>query len=242
MTSYAHLIPNNDSQRLAALQAYRLLGSGDDPVFDEMVRLVAQLFQVPIALISLVAEDTVEFTGNFGLPGIHEVGRPDSVCSVAVLSDETTVFENLHTNPCQLTNQAAAQQLNLGFYAGHPLHTAAGYNIGALCIIDHHPRQVSGAERARLAALADIVMQLFDLRLVALEQPAVAAALWDAIHRRISTSLTRLETLRSLAQWEESAATAAAQQYQHSIEEETRLVLQTLSAEIHLALQQVAST
>lgn len=241
MSDYTHLIPANDPQRLAALQAYRLLGTKPDAVFDELVRLVAQLFEVPIALISLVAQDTVEFTGNFGLPNVRVVARPDSVCSVAVLHDTTTVFKDLHADPCQLTNQVAAQQLNLGFYAGHPLHTSTGYNIGSLCVIDHQPRALSALEQQRLAALADIVLELFDLRLAVLEWPEVAPAMWDAIHRSIGTSLTRIDTLRSLGQWEESAATTTAQQYQRSIDEEAQLVIQALRAEVRAALQQVAT-
>ncbi|OUJ69180.1 GAF domain-containing protein [Hymenobacter crusticola] len=242
MTEYAHLIPANDPQRLAALQAYRLLGTTPDAVFDELTRLVAQLFAMPIALISLVAEGTVEFTGNFGLSEVRAVDRPDSICSVAVLQDTTTIFEDLHANPCALTNPMAAQQLNLGFYAGHPLHTPAGYNIGALCLIDHQPRSLSEAERQRLEALAGIVLELFDLRLAVLEQPAVAVALWETIYQRISTSLTRLETLRSLSTWEESAATPAAQLYQRSIDEEAQLVLQALQGEVRAALRQVAAS
>jgi GAF domain-containing protein len=225
MTDYVPLIPANDTQRLAALQAYHLLGTGPDAVFDELVRLVAQLFDVPIALISLVAEDTVEFQGNFGLADVRVVDRPDSVCSVAVLHEATTVFEDLHTNPCQLTNQEAAQQLNLGFYAGHPLRTPTGYNIGALCIIDHQPRVVSEPERTQLELLADIVIHLFDLRLTVLERPEVATA---------------IETLRALGQWEDSVTTLAAQQYRRSIDEEAQLIIQALGAEVRAALRQVA--
>jgi hypothetical protein len=242
MIDYPHLVPANDAQRLAALQTYQLLGTTPDAVFDELVRLVAQLFEVPIALISLVAKDTVEFAGNFGLPGVRVVSRPDSVCSVAVLQNTTTLFEDLHADPCQLTNQLAAQELNLGFYAGHPLHTTAGYNIGSLCVIDHQPRSLSEPEQQQLAALADIVLELFDLRLAVLERPTVAPAMWAAIHGSIGTSLTRIDTLRALGQWEESAATTAAQQYQRSIDEEIHLVIQALRAEVRAALRQVAAS
>jgi GAF domain-containing protein len=242
MTDYTHLIPANDPQRLAALQAYHLLGKTPDTVFDELVRLVAQLFGVPIALISLVAKDTVEFAGNFGLSDVRVVDRPDSICSVAVLHETTTLFEDLHADPCQLTNQVAAQQFNMGFYAGHPLHTRTGYNIGSLCVIDHQPRTLSGLEQQRLATLADVVLDLFDLRLAVLERPKAAQAMWDAIHRRIGTSLTRIDTLRALSQWEESNTTPAAQQYQRSIEEEAHLVIQDLRDEVKTALRQVATT
>ena len=52
MDIYRGLIPENDGQRLAALRAYNVLGASPDGVFDEMVRLTAKLFGVPVALIS----------------------------------------------------------------------------------------------------------------------------------------------------------------------------------------------
>lgn len=241
MDTYRGLIPENEGQRLAALRAYRLLGTAPEGVFDEIVRLTAKLFDVPIALISLVDQDRVEFKANRGLEGVHEVPRNDSICSVAVLQHETTVFENLHENPCQLTNPLAAQQNNFGFYAGHPLVTRAGLNIGALCVLDRKPRLVSGPERQRLATLADQVMQLFDLRALLERKPAAGAATWQLIYRRIEESLTRMETLRALAQWEESDQTDGAQQYQASVNEEAARVLQALQTELESVRQHFAS-
>lgn len=239
MTGYPHLIPANDPRRVAALQAYHLLGTDPDALFDEIVRLTAKLFDVPVALISLVSEQEVEFQGNYGLPGVRKVSREDSICSVAVLSDTATVYENLHADPCHLTNQAAADALNLGFYAGHPLHTADGYNIGALCVIDHQPRQLSVTELTRLATMAGLVVQLFELRVALEDQPPTAAALWEHIYRSIDASLTRIDTLRALDQWEESTHTTASQGYQQAINEEALRITQTVTAELEAARAQL---
>ncbi|MDO7873198.1 GAF domain-containing protein [Hymenobacter sp. ASUV-10] len=237
--SYAALIPTNDPQRLAALRAYNLLSGPNDPVFDELVRLTAVLFGVPIALISLVEEDHVAFRGNYGLDGITQVARQDSICSVAVLHEHTTVFENLHADPCLLTNQAAARQLNLGFYAGHPLHTAEGYNIGALCVIGHQARAMSAVERQRLAALADVVMQLFELRATLQQQPEAARAMWRAVYAHIETSLARIDTLRELGKWEVSPQTPEAHSYQQSIDDELWMITHALITQIKAAIAQL---
>ncbi|AWM34532.1 GAF domain-containing protein [Hymenobacter nivis] len=96
---------------------------------------------------------------NYGLgPGLDIVDRGETLCSVAMLSEETTVFENLHDHPCDLINPFLVKQLYLGFYAGHALRTAAGYPIGVLCIIGHEPRTFSEAESELLARLATVVM------------------------------------------------------------------------------------
>ena len=76
------LVPPNESQRLEALAPYLVLGNAPDAVFDELVRLTAKLFNVPIALVSLVEEGSVWFKANFGLAGAERVARNESMCSV----------------------------------------------------------------------------------------------------------------------------------------------------------------
>ncbi len=235
MPTPTSLIPENDPLRVIALRTYSLLGTAPDAVFDEIVRLTAKLFKVPVALVSLVDEDNVEFLANFGLEAPRTVARADSICSVAVLNDGTTVFEDLHANPCLLTNPYAAQQLNLGFYAGHALKTDEGHNIGSLCIIDHKARLLSEAESRHLTALAAVAMDLIDLRHNLQQHPDTAMAMWLLIYRSIESSLLRIDTLRELLAWEEAPTTEAAIAYQRSLDEEADLIVQLLNTQINAA-------
>jgi GAF domain-containing protein len=230
------LVPATDSHRLAALAPYLLLGSAPDAVFDEVVRLTAKLFQVPIALVSLVEEGSVWFKANFGLGDAERVARNESICSVAILQDETTVYHDLSREPCHLTDPSVARAQNLRFYAGHPLRTADGQAIGALCIIDRQPRVLTSAEQARLQALAALVMKLLDLRLALHQQPERSSATWLQLYQHLDLSLTRLDTLTELASWEETLDTPAARHYQTALDEEAALVTQALDRQINLAL------
>lgn len=233
------LIPANEAERLTALAPYRVLGTSPDAVFDEVVRLTAKLFQVPIALVSLVDEGSVWFKTNFGLAGAERVARNESVCSVAILQDETTVFSDLVAEPCQLTDPGVAEALQMRFYAGHPLRNQQGYNIGALCVIDHQPRRLSAVEQQRLQALAGIVMQLLELRLALQQRPEHTKQVWLALYDHLDVSLNRLDTLAELARWEESTTTPAALNYQQSRNEEAELVIQKLQQQVALALANV---
>lgn len=134
--STSSLLPANEQERLTALAPYRVLGTAPDAVFDEVVRLTAKLFNVPIALVSLVDEGSVWFKANFGLAGAERVARNESICSVAILHDDTTVYGDLVAEPCRLTEPGVAEALQMRFYAGHPLCDDNGYHIGALCVID----------------------------------------------------------------------------------------------------------
>lgn len=236
MQAPTSLIPANDQQRLQALAPYLTLGTAPDAVFDEVVRLTAKLFNVPIALVSLVEEGSVWFKANFGLAGATHVSRDESVCSVAVLQADTTVYEDLRREPCQLIRPGVAEALHMQFYAGHPLRNEAGYQIGALCIVDHQPRQLSAPERARLQNLAAIVMKMLDLRLALHRQPASASAMWVQLYDHLDTSLTRLDTLAELAHWEESPTSSAARQFQRSLDEEAELVITLLDKQATDAL------
>ena len=239
MPSLDPLIPTNEPERLQALAPYRVLGTSPDVVFDEVVRLTAKLFNVPIALVSLVDEGSVWFKANFGMAGAQSVARNESICSVAILQDDTTIYSDLVTEPCKLTDPGVAEALQMQFYAGHPLSNGAGYNIGALCIIDRQPRQLSALEQQRLQALARIVMQMLDLRLALHQQPEHASAIWVRLYDHLDTSLTRLDTLAELARWEDSPTTPAALDYQQSREEEAALVIGRLQQQVAAALAEV---
>lgn len=236
------LLPYNEEERLLALAPYRVLGTAPDAVFDETVRLTAKLFDVPIALVSLVDEGSVWFKANFGMGGIDRVARNESICSVAILQEETTVYSDLQADPCTLTDPGVAEAMQMRFYAGHPLRTSDGHAIGALCIIDRQARQLSAPETHRLQELAAVVTQLLDLRLALHQHPEQASATWVSLYDHLDTSLKRLDTLAELARWEESPTTPTAIHYQQAREDEIELVTRTLARQVAAAKATINSS
>lgn len=235
--SYLGPSPVLEAMRLQALQPYQLFNTMRDETFTELVRLAAKLFNVPIGIIAFVEDEEVRFGLNYGLdPEMDRVNRWETLCSVAMLHDETSVFENLQAQPCDLINPGLVQRLNLGFYAGSALRTKEGYSVGVLCVIDHKPRTFSPAEANLLERLAAVVMSLLDLRLQLLQEPSWNQDLWAAIYERIESSVTRLETLASLASWEKTADSEAAVAYSQSTQEEILRVIAVLTEQIQ-ALQ-----
>jgi GAF domain-containing protein len=230
---HLQLTPLPESLRLEALRPYQLVNTLQDETFAELVRLAAKLFNVPVGIIAFVEEDEVRFGLNYGLdPTLDRVNRWETLCSVAMLHEGTSVFENLHEQPCDLINPALVQQLNLGFYAGSALRTKEGYSIGVLCVIDHKARSFSPEEATLLERLAEVVMSLLDLRLHLAQQPTWNQQLWAAIYGRIETSIIRLDTLAALASWEEQADSEAAQSYRQSTQDEVLRVIGVLNEHI----------
>ncbi len=188
--------PPDESLRLQALRPYQLFNTMQDETFTGLVRLAARLFHVSIGIIAFVEEEEVRFGLNYGLaPDLDRVNRWETLCSVAMLHEEVSVFEDLEAQPCDLINPILVQRLRLGFYAGSALRTPAGHAIGVLCVIDHQPRTFTPAEADLLQRLSALVMDLLGLRLHLLQQPTWDQPLWAAVHARLTDAILHLETL-----------------------------------------------
>lgn len=182
MTKY-DIIPANDAERLGALHRYKILDAPADEAFNNIARIMADVFRVPVALISLVDKEKVFFKGNVGLPGVHYTERGASLCSFAVLSPDPTVFEEPLKEPCLLANPLVHGSFGLRFYAGAPLITNDGYNIGAVCLVDKKPRHFTDDEKATLVRFSKLVMEEIELRHTALIQYEFEKALMQSKER-----------------------------------------------------------
>jgi GAF domain-containing protein len=173
-----------------------------------------------------VEEQTVQFRLNVGLPAeTRRENRDESLCSIAILREGTTVYENLPLDPCELAQPGLVQRLNLQFYAGSPLRTAAGFPVGVLCVLDHQPRPFTAEDRALLTQLAGVVMQMLDSRVQLAYQGELN---WQTLYDQIETSVMRLSTLAALAKWEDHDQTPGAIAYRQSTREEISRVLNAL--------------
>jgi GAF domain-containing protein len=154
------IIPGNERERLEAVRFYSLLNNLPEKFFHNLARIVAQTFSTPIALIALVEEEQVVFKGNSGMEGTKAVSRGVSLCSLAVLDDEPTVFEDALKEPCLLKNPLVAGQFGLRFYAGAPITTPEGFHIGTVCVVDKKPRSFSEEDKKLLQQFAQNAMAL----------------------------------------------------------------------------------
>ncbi|OLY94685.1 GAF domain-containing protein [Cnuella takakiae] len=161
------IIPHNDLQRVTALRRYNILDSAPEQSFTNIVQLASEFFNVPIALISLVDTTRVHFKANVGLGNMLYEDRGKSLCSLAVLNDKATVFENALEEPNLVYHPLVTGSFGLRFYAGAPLISSDGFNIGTLCIIDKQPRSFGPKQARQLEQFAAIAMNDIELRLAA---------------------------------------------------------------------------
>ncbi len=157
------VIPENEPGRLAAVRRYDVLDSPPDGAFERITALAARLYGVPIAIVSIVDTDRIWFKSHHGLE-IDHVDRDAGLCASAILHDGPWLVPDARTDPRTLTNPLVAGAFGLGFYAGVPLTTHDGFNLGMLCVLGHEPRHVTDSELRTLTDLASLVMDELELR------------------------------------------------------------------------------
>ena len=150
--------------RMEAVRRYQILDTPEDGAFDRITALAARLFSVPIAIVSVVDEDRIWFKSHHGLD-INQIDREPGLCDSAIRQPEPWIIEDARLDSRALSNPLVAGELGLQFYAGIPLRTRDGYNLGTLCIIDRAPRTLSPAEVSTLEDLAAIVMHDLEQRM-----------------------------------------------------------------------------
>lgn len=144
--------PKNESARLAALKALSILDTLPEDRFDRITGFARELFQIPIALISLVDTHRQWFKSRSGLDA-EETPREVSFCGHAILADDIFVVEDAMADPRFADNPLVTGPPFVLFYAGMPL-AASGFRVGTLCLIDHKPRHFSNRDRSLLKKLA----------------------------------------------------------------------------------------
>jgi len=156
--------PGEEAARLAAVRRYEVLDTPEDGAFDRITALAARHFGVPIAIVSIVDHDRIWFKSHHGVE-VREVGRDPGLCASAILHDGPWVVEDAAVDPRTLANPLVAGELGLRFYAGVPLTTQDGFNLGTLCVIDREPRVLDEQDMRTLRDMAGIVMDELELRL-----------------------------------------------------------------------------
>jgi sigma-B regulation protein RsbU (phosphoserine phosphatase) len=160
------LLPPNETERLAAVHRYDVLDTPPDGAFERITALAARLFDVPIAIVSIVDTDRIWFKSHHGLD-IIQIDREPGLCASAILQPEPWLVTDAKLDPRTLANPLVAGEFGLRFYAGVPLTTRDGFNLGTLCVIDQQPREVTPDQVATLTDLASLVMDELELRLAA---------------------------------------------------------------------------
>lgn len=139
------------------LKKYKILYTKTEPIFDQLAAITATMMNTPIAMINFVDRDVVwtkaDQDGYIG----QEMDRELSLCSLAILNDSITVFEDLVKSPAMLSNPLFVGESGMRFYAAAAITTDEGFRVGAVCIVDKKPRIFKDEDRRKLERIALMV-------------------------------------------------------------------------------------
>lgn len=155
--------PSNEAERLQALKNYRILDTLPELAFDDFTLLASQICEAPIALVTFVDAERQWFKSRSGL-AIHETSRDVAFCSHAILEDNFFEVPDALNDDRFFDNPLVVGSPNIRFYAGAPLQSPTGENVGTLCVLDLVPRELTEEQKAALRALGRQIIRLLEMR------------------------------------------------------------------------------
>jgi len=157
-------IPYNEQQRLKDLYSFNILDSQQEEDYEDLVHLVSDICNCPMASITFIDKDRQWFkaTKNIDFP---EGNRGDSFCGHAILEKEVLIVEDASKDERFFDNPNVTGGLKGAFYAGAPIVSPNGYALGSVCAIDKVPRKLTGQQLVALQRIARQISRLLELRL-----------------------------------------------------------------------------
>ncbi|KWV95187.1 sensor histidine kinase [Erythrobacter sp. AP23] len=178
----------DEDKRLAILAAHGVDALVDDPELQELVELVAKICAAPMALVTMVEEGRQLFLTRTGIDA-RETPRSTSFCAHAMLGSEAMEVCDAHEDERFADNALVTGPPYIRFYAGHPLISAEGAPLGALCVIDTVPRSagLTGFQQESLGVLARAVMRRISQRRLGETAQEAVAVRDDYLQRMIDS-------------------------------------------------------
>jgi GAF domain-containing protein len=143
-----------EAKRLQAVHELDILDTAPETDFDDIVRLAAMIFKVPISTVTILDAHRQWFKSALGLD-VRETARDISFCTHAIEQSAPFIVENAKTDPRFAENPLVVDSPHLGFYAGVPLLNSEKMAIGTFCIMDRMPRALTPEEIDILQILAN---------------------------------------------------------------------------------------
>ena len=180
----------SEADRVAALKSYAILDTPRETEFDDVVRLAAETFAAPIAVVNLVSDDRQWFKAEIGI-GTRELPLDVSICAHAILQNDFLIVPDTRADPRFDGNPLVTASEGLRFYAGAILRSAEGLPIGTVCVLDREPRPggITPHQHLVLEVLARQVMTQLELRKALVEQQLRAEELRGEVRQRANAEI-----------------------------------------------------
>lgn len=155
--------PINEEKRLESLKELKISDTEIEKSYDDITKLIAEICEVPISLVSLIDENRQWFKSHHGIDA-NETPREYAFCAHAILQDGIFEINDSRKDERFSDNPLVTDDPNVIFYAGIPLKTPDDHALGTLCVIDHRPKDLNEFQKNALKVLGQQVSNMFELR------------------------------------------------------------------------------
>lgn len=166
MVALAQCNIGGEDARLAALHRYDVLDTRPEEAFDRITRLIKVVLEMPMVVVSLVDRDRQWFKSKQGIR-VAETPRNFSFCAHTIEGTKPLIVNDAHTDPRFANSPLVTGEPHIRFYAGVPLRSRDGYNVGALCSMDTKVRELRPEQITVLEDLARLIVDELELRIQA---------------------------------------------------------------------------
>lgn len=153
----------NKDIRLHAVKRFENIDFESDVELKEIVDMVSRICKTPVALITLVDEDTQWLKVRKGTE-VKRMPKDMSFCAHAIDHDSVMVVPDASLDDRFVNNPIVANEPNIRFYAGAPLITNDGYRLGTLCVLDVKPHKISRNQLQMIKMLSKQAINIMELR------------------------------------------------------------------------------
>jgi GGDEF domain-containing protein len=150
----------DEKERLAELRSLAILDTPRDMNFDRYTRLMADIFRMPMAAVTLVDENRQWFKSTVGIDA-SETPLEESFC-VHALGQDLLEVPDTQEDDFFRHHPVVTGTPFIRFYMGIVLHGPTGQPLGTLCIMDTKPRWLSRAQRSWLVKFGHLVEELIN--------------------------------------------------------------------------------
>jgi signal transduction histidine kinase len=158
--------PTNEEQRLKALQEHAILDTPSEAEFDDVAKLASQICGTPVAFINFIDRDRQWMKAVIGYdlkPEERQTTLEVAFCAHTILQSELLIVRDATVDP-RFRDNPFVSGGSIGFYAGAPIIDDSGFALGALCVIDSKPRDLTEAQAFGLKVLANQIVLNLKLR------------------------------------------------------------------------------
>ena len=148
--------------RALELAPYGIDSLEDDVELRSIADFAARLCDTPTASVTIVEQKRQRFLARHGIES-RETPRSVSFCAHAMQGDDLFIVPDATKDPLFADNALVTDEPHIRFYAGAPLITEDGTELGALCVIDTQPRPegLTDLQQEGLRVLAKSALRRF---------------------------------------------------------------------------------